>query len=106
EGGGSSTSQRFGSITTALEYWVARSSRAMTVVRGMADDDSCVYAAFLFASSIARQTRSGVSGMSMWVMPYSDSASITALTMVERLPAQPASPQPLVPNGLDLAGTG
>ena len=58
------------------------------------------------ASWIARQTRSGVSGMSIWVMPYSDSASSTALTMQTRLPAQPASPQPLVPSGLDLAGEG
>ena len=63
------------------------------------------YATF-FASRITRQTRSGVKGMSIWVMPYSYSASSTALTMVERLPAQPASPQPLVPSGLDLAGTG
>ena len=62
--------------------------------------------AFALASWIARQTRSGVSGMSICVMPYSDSASITALTMQTRLPAQPASPQPLVPSGLDLGGRG
>ena len=82
-----------------------------------AGDDSCVFgerrvntgsphAALVFASWIARQTRSGVSGMLISLTPYSDSASSTALTMVERLPAQPASPQPLVPSGLDLAGTG
>ena len=58
------------------------------------------------ASWIARQTFSGVSGMSIGVTPYSDSASSTALTMHARLPAQPASPQPLVPSGLDLAGEG
>src|SRR6266404_6199399 len=73
-------------------------------------DDCCVrslsHATFAFASSMARQTRSGVSGISICAMPYSESASTTALTMVERLPAQPASPQPLVPSGLDLAGTG
>src|ERR1700688_2268823 len=64
------------------------------------------HAAFVFASWIARQTRSDVSGMSISLMPYSDSASSTALTMQTRLPAQPASPQPLVPSGLDLAGEG
>ena len=51
-------------------------------------------------------TRSGVSGMSICVTPYSDSASSAALTITTRLPAQPASPQPLVPSGLVVAGTG
>src|SRR5205807_5831530 len=68
--------------------------------------DGGYHAAFAFASWIARHTRSGVSGMSIWVIPYSDSASITALTTQTRLPAQPASPQPLVPSGLDFAGEG
>src|SRR5580698_11164888 len=75
-------------------------------VRGNVAARSPIYAAFVFASRIARHTRSGVSGMSIWVMPWSESASSTALTMQTRLPAQPASPQPLVPSGLDLAGEG
>ena len=73
-------------------------------VRGRAN---AFYAAFaFFAFWIARHTRSGVSGMLISVMPYSDSASTTALTMHTRLPAQPASPQPLVPSGFDFAGEG
>src|SRR5580692_3226559 len=47
---------------------------------------SPIYAAFVFASLIARHTRSGVKGMSIWVMPWSESASSTALTMQTRLP--------------------
>ena len=73
------------------------------------DDGRCTIAQPPPSSSafwIARQTLSDVSGMSIWVMPYSDSASITALTMQTRLPAQPASPQPLVPSGLDLGRRG
>src|SRR5215475_12875871 len=64
------------------------------------------YAAVTLASWIARQIFSGVNGMLMCLMPYSESASTTALTTQTRLPAQPASPQPLVPSGLDLAGEG
>ena len=58
------------------------------------------------ASWIACQTRAGVAGMSMCVMPYSDSASTTAFITDVSEPAQPASPQPLTPSGLVLAGTG
>ena len=77
-------------------------TRCMTMARS-----AILYAAFFaFASCIARHTRSGVSGMLRCVMPYSDSASTTALTMQTRLPAQPASPQPLVPSGFDFAGEG
>ena len=79
-------------------------SRAMTAMFAAMRHEP--HAAFALPSWIARQTRSGVSGMSICLMPYSDSASSTALTMHTRLPAQPASPQPLVPNGLDLAGEG
>src|SRR5665213_1222660 len=39
ESGGPSTPQRHGSITDASEYWVARSSRAMTAV-GVANGDA------------------------------------------------------------------
>ena len=58
------------------------------------------------ASWIDRHTRSGVTGMSIWVMPNSDSASTIALVTDTSAPAQPASPHPLVPSGLVLVGTG
>ncbi len=44
--------------------------------------------------------------MSMWRMPNSDSASTSAFITDGRAPAQPASPQPLAPSGLVVAGTG
>jgi hypothetical protein len=44
--------------------------------------------------------------MSMWRMPYSDRASTTAFMTAGNDPAQPASPHPLAPSGLVLAGTG
>ena len=65
-----------------------------------------VEAPLFFASWIACQTRAGLAGMSMWLMPYSDSASATAFMIEVSEPAQPASPQPLTPSGLVLAGTG
>src|SRR5438132_1080320 len=61
---------------------------------------------FLRASWIARQTRSGVAGMSMCRMPYSPSASTSAFITEGSAPAQPASPQPLAPSTLVFAGTG
>src|SRR6188474_3707174 len=109
EGGASSTPRLHDSIQASLEYRVTRPSaqlRTRRVTTAFYVASSQPYAAFAFASWIARHTRSGVSGMSIWVMPYSDSASTTALTMQTRLPAQPASPQPLVPSGLDFAGEG
>ena len=104
ESGGPSTPRPLGCSTDLSGILDRPPSRAMTIVyvaRGSP------YAAFaFFASSIARHTRSGVSGMSISVMPYSDSASIAALTMHTRLPAQPASPQPLAPSGFVFAGEG
>ena len=58
------------------------------------------------ASWSARQTRSGVAGMSMCRMPNSPSASTSAFTTDGNAPAHPASPQPLAPRTLVLAGTG
>ena len=55
---------------------------------------------------IARQTASGVAGMSMWLIADSDSASTSAFITDGSEPAQPASPQPLTPSGLVVAGTG
>ena len=47
-----------------------------------------------------------VAGMSMWRMPKSESASTTAFITLVSEPAQPASPQPLAPSKLVVAGTG
>src|SRR5215472_3478705 len=58
------------------------------------------------ASWMARQTCSGVAGMSIWRMPHSDSASTRAFITDGSAPAQPASPQPFAPNTLVVAGTG
>ena len=44
--------------------------------------------------------------MSMWRMPYSDSASTSAFITEGSAPAQPASPQPFAPRTLVVAGTG
>jgi hypothetical protein len=58
------------------------------------------------AAWIARHTFSDVTGISMWRMPYSDSASMMAFGTATIAPAQPASPHPLMPSGLVVAGTG
>ena len=58
------------------------------------------------ASWIARHTRSGVAGMSIWRIPYSDNASTSAFITEGSAPAQPASPQPFAPRTLVFAGTG
>src|SRR6266511_3983616 len=58
-----------------------------------------------WAARIACHTRCGVAGMSIWRMPYSESASTTAFMIEVSEPAQPASPQPFTPSGLVLAGT-
>src|SRR5207247_658426 len=53
---------------------------------------------------IARQIRSGVSGMSRCRMPSGESASITALAIAGVAPMVPASPTPLIP--IELLGDG
>ena len=53
---------------------------------------------------MARQTRSGVVGMSMSVTPSGDNASITALTTAGGEPMVPASPTPFHPPGLLVDG--
>src|ERR1043166_4300796 len=55
---------------------------------------------------MARHTRSGVAGMSMWCTPNGESASITALATAGMAPTAPASPAPLTPGGLVAVGTG
>ena len=48
---------------------------------------------------MARHTRSGVSGMSMWRIPRCETASTTALCTAGVEPIVPASPIPLAPSG-------
>src|SRR5262245_2482777 len=55
---------------------------------------------------IARHSRSGVAGISMWRMPRCESASTSALATAGMAPTQPASPAPLTPSGLVRVGTG
>ena len=56
------------------------------------------------ASWIARHTRSGVAGMSMWRTPRCDSASTTAFCTAGVDPIVPDSPMPLAPSGLSGVG--
>ena len=58
------------------------------------------------AAWIARHTRSGVAGISIWRTPNSASASTSAFATAGIAPTQPASPAPLTPSGLVLVGTG
>ena len=51
------------------------------------------------AAWIASQTFDGVAGMSMWVMPYTDSASTIAFMMTGGEPTVADSPTPLAPIG-------
>ena len=53
---------------------------------------------------IARQTRSGVAGMSMWLTPNSDKASTTALIKAASAGVVPPSPPGRMPKGCELAG--
>src|SRR6266446_3760407 len=61
---------------------------------------------FAWPSRIARQSRSGVAGISMCRTPRWESASTNALATAGMAPTQPASPAPLTPSGLVLVGTG
>ena len=49
---------------------------------------------------MAAQTRAGVSGLSMWLMPSGASASHTAFTTRGADAIVPASPIPFTPSGL------
>src|SRR6476619_5606889 len=64
----------------------------------------CSYQAFPLP--IARQTRSGVAGISMCLTPNSESALTSAFATAGIAPTQPASPAPFAPIGLVLVGTG
>src|SRR5437764_780725 len=54
----------------------------------------------------ACHTRSGLAGMSKWLIPSGLRASTMAFITEVIDPAQPASPQPFAPSGLVVAGTG
>src|SRR6266545_284816 len=57
-----------------------------------------------FASSIARQTRSGVAGISRSVIPYGESASTTAFITAAVEAMVPVSPTPFTPSGFVMLG--
>src|SRR5215217_6985203 len=59
---------------------------------------------YLLAWSIARHTRSGVSGMSRCRMPSGASASMTAFTTAGADAIVPVSPAPFTPSGLTSVG--
>jgi hypothetical protein len=50
------------------------------------------------------QIRFGVVGMSMWLTPYCESASTTALVTAAGEPIVPTSPQPFTPIGVCALG--
>src|SRR5690606_9477546 len=56
------------------------------------------------AACRVRQTRSGVQGIGTSLTPYGRSASTTALTTAGVEAMVPASPTPLTPSGLEVAG--
>src|SRR5215831_924617 len=58
----------------------------------------------LLAASIARHTRSGVNGMSTFLIPSGASASITAFTTAGVEAIVPVSPAPFTPSGLTSVG--
>src|SRR5262249_31630601 len=72
----------FGSLGHCC-FWSCRADQAACAAR---------------ASSMARQTRYGVAGMSRWRIPNSASAWAIAFMIEVSEPAQPASPQPLTPS--------
>src|ERR1022692_1822102 len=56
------------------------------------------------ASLIAAQTLAGVAGMSIWRTPRWLTASMTEFCVAGGAPIVPASPMPLAPSGLTVAG--
>src|SRR5215467_3332246 len=61
-------------------------------------------AVFWAASLLAAQTLAGVSGMSIWRIPRWLTASITEFCAAGVAPIVPASPMPLAPSELIVAG--
>src|SRR5260370_451808 len=59
----------------------------------------------VLADRMARQTRSGVAGISMWVTPNSASASTTALITAPSAGVVPPSPAGRMPSGCVGLGT-
>ena len=56
------------------------------------------------AAPRARQSFSGVAGISIWGAPICESASLTAFITAGIAPIVPASPTPLTPSGLRVVG--
>ena len=75
--------------------------RAADLIERLADDRR---ARHVVASRIARHTRSGESGRSMWRTPRCESASITALWTAGVEPIAADSPIPLAPSGFSGVG--
>src|SRR5690606_9526317 len=75
--------------------WLHRSPLKWVVVVGQAGVDDVSNAA-----AMARQTRSGVNGRSMWRTPSGASASSTAFCTAAVDPMAPAWPMPFAPIGL------
>src|SRR5690606_40364751 len=92
--------QRLG-VLTRLGQRLARllEGAGTDVLEGSGD-----HAAPPFALCRARQTRSGVHGIRTSFTPYGRSASTTALTTAGVAAMVPASPTPLTPSGLVVAG--
>src|SRR5207302_7552551 len=65
----------------------------------------CCRGVSLLIPLIARQTRSGVAGISIWVTPHSDSASTTALMTTPNAGVVPPSPAGRMPSGCVGLGT-
>ena len=83
----SPSESKLGALSSAsLSLWRAESSSSATT--------------YFLPFSIARQTFSGVIGMSRCVTPQGESASITAFAVAGVEPMVAASPMPLAPSGL------
>src|SRR6202030_191453 len=92
------------------DHLVGHRIAALRLIQGDAQDRSvllgqnvghgCSLARHALADWMARQIRSGVTGISMWVTPNSASASTTALTTAPSAPVVPPSPAPRTPSRL------
>src|SRR6266436_1248057 len=95
------------SVTFHLTSQVRRTAARARSMRIMAEEFRAYgVTAYPRARWIARQIRSGVAGISMWLMPNGESASTSALATAGMAPTLPASPAPLTPSGLVWVGTG
>src|SRR5712692_114505 len=75
-------------------------SRNQTIVARSSYDDIKLFSHICLLSCTSAQIFSGLSGISMVLMPRGESASSTALTIAGGPPMQPDSPAPFAPSGL------